>query len=92
VKENVKKAPTPRPKSVEAGGWRIDFSFFDPHDVSISFGYEPLEEANVRAGAAPFGVKGAGSDVAMEAMERRRNPLKMYFGRGGMYFVTFSCY
>ncbi len=25
-------------------------------------------------------------------MERSRNPLKRYFGRGDLHFVTFSCY
>src|SRR5690349_22755354 len=25
-------------------------------------------------------------------MERRRNPLKRFYGRNGLHFVTFSCY
>jgi putative transposase len=28
----------------------------------------------------------------VEAMEGRRNPLKRYFGKGDLHFVTFSCY
>lgn len=36
-------------------------------------------------GAAPFGFKGAGCSSM-------RNPLRRYFGRGDLRFITFSCY
>jgi len=36
-------------------------------------------------GAAPFDFKGAGCSSM-------RNPLRRYYGRGDLHFVTFSCY
>jgi REP-associated tyrosine transposase len=36
-------------------------------------------------GAAPFDFKGAG-------FSSMRNPLRRYYGRGDLHFVTFSCY
>ena len=38
-----------------------------------------------------MGFKGAGFAFAM-AMERQRNPLKRFYGRNDLHFVTFSCY
>jgi putative transposase len=41
-------------------------------------------------GAAPLVFKGAGFCFA--PMERKRNPLKRFYGRNDLHFVTFSCY
>jgi len=44
------------------------------------------------SGAAPFGFKGAGFDFELRRMERQGNPLKRFYGRRDLHFVTFSCY
>jgi putative transposase len=43
-------------------------------------------------GAAPCGFKGAGFFFVVESSKRMRNPLRRYYGRGDLHFVTFSCY
>ena len=41
----------------------------------------------------PWVRKGAGFEFAPSPlMERKRNPLKRFYRRGDLHFVTFSCY
>ena len=44
-----------------------------------------------QAGAALLVFKGAGSSLRT-SMEPKRNPLKRFYGRNDLHFVTFSCY
>jgi hypothetical protein len=48
--------------------------------------------ADVGEGAAPFGFKGAGFDLAVGVEEAKRNALRRFYGSGDLHFVTFSCY
>ena len=43
-------------------------------------------------GAAPFGFKGAGFDLAVEVEDPKRNALRRLYGSGDLHFITFSCY
>ena len=40
----------------------------------------------------PLVCKGADFDFALSVMKALRHPLKRFYGRGDLHFVTFSCY
>jgi len=77
------------------GGWRIESQvlvvlvFACGESIPFDSFFQRYYVADV--GAAPFGFKGADFDFS-SSMKVVRNPLKRFYGRRDLHFVTFSCY